>query len=1534
MRRQAQAPTVSLSPEEFEAELSDLYPSEPAAPTEGPAGATPLSPEEFEAGFADLYPETPGPLGALAGSALEGLGNAAEAGGLLLDFMGGTKPANPGGMRPLTAADQRFDYAKGPQLGEQLAAPVAGAMRSGAEVVYPQESRGRGGFLSEDLPAGVGSTLGALPGAVAGPGGFALAAGAQIGVPLYHEVLEKTGDKEKAVLGLLFGEALGALETVGAGAAAMKVARNLAKAPAKALEGWAWRKVLQTGATETGQEMGEQGLVDLAQEGLTGEDLDNLGRIVEVAPTALGVGLLSGGAAKLTSRAALSQAAPNAPGARQAPLAPQETPAPPMPLASAEEAGAASMAGGGTTSPALGVSPPSPAAPVEGAVEGVAEVAAPAPVSLAPSSAGMSIPQGEESAAGGEDATLQPHDLGAGPAAEPTLPSPDAQSIEEVRAILEQREPKKLGVYAHTPEPAANSSVQPGDTLGPVEETEISALREFNPKKRTEERKVREIEAAMREGKPFPPVIASRGEKGDLVIDDGSHRIEAAKRIGHSKVPVRIVGAPKTPEAAAVPRGDRASVPSRGDPAAPPASPAWVTEEIDRRVAEADKLGVADEIEALSAERLTAKEVAARLVGRTGTADPKDLVLAVRAKRGIPSMDDRAAFEAWIAERKKPAGGVVELFAGGPSPVKSAPLTTSKVKKALRRLFVSEGHAPISARREIEIGEGAVKAEVIELSRNAKALDRAMRAAHGKKWQALSAARDVDAAFEGDGAALARLPEEAQAAVADMRAHLDRLIRSQVKEGGVVDPKAAPEFAKKILASQGHYARRSYRAHIDPEWADKVPSDVAQRLFTLWQSWAKDVPLEEIVALKRKSLERPEGAKSALARRREINREIAKLPKGDPRIKVLRTERRSLKAKATERTEAAWAARSELVGRKRFKGTSDEEIQGEMASLLQEAKENADSPWRHLASGKLGRKDLSIYKRRKDIPAELRAFLGEIEDPIANYANSVVKIASVVAKHEAYTKIREQGLGAWLHKKPTGAHSARLSAENSPGLRPLEGLYTTPEIKEALAALKPSDMNPIIKGLMHVNAGIKWGKVLGQPWGIMRNLQGNLTISIANGHLPTWFRGAEWKAALQKGDIQELKRLTRLGVVNSGTAAAEWRDLQEAMKKTPEELALGARSPFTQAKEGVEQLFEAADNAPKIRGFYAEEAALVKAGYSVAEAESLAADRVRDLYPTRERMAAFFKGFRKQPLLGSYFAFKAEILRTTGNRLRLIAEELKSENPKVRAMGAKRAVGQIVAASAVPTMVYAINSLNGIDADEDKDRREFLPEWDQSGRILWLGGENEGEYLDFSDVDPFTTFMDPLALVMGGTPADEAIERWIEEEAEAFIGPSPILQLAIELKSKRKENGAPIDDRVEHFKKAIQPGVLASVERASKEGSPTSELGAAISGFRRYDFDVEKSLGFDVRRFGAEISDVTRVMNSRRKAEPGEEAEFKVLAEKERKSLFKDLSAKAQAAVRLGIPVSKVRQMLDASLSREVTSAILTGSYIPWKEKK
>jgi len=824
---------------------------------------------------------------------------------------------------------------------------------------------------------------------------------------------------------------------------------------------------------------------------------------------------------------------------------------------------------------------------------------------------------------------------------------------------------------------------------------------------------------------------------------------------------------------------------------------------------------------------------------------------------------------------------IVELYAGGPSPFRN--VTTKSVLALAKRNLISTGDTPRTARRELELAHGAVKAELAEATRHARKLDVEARKAFGRDWANGKGGQQIKDALENSDL-IRDLPENMRRPVALLREHLDRLSRRLIETGAAKGPMVGI-----IERNLGEYVTKAHQAYTDPEWADKVPEDVRNRLFSLWKSWSMPISKGELGVLE---------------------------------------------AASKQEGEAGRLAQMELAGRKDFLDMSEDEIRGEMDAILQRAKEHADNPFAHIASGKLGRKDLSIFKHRKTIPKELHDFLGEVNSPIAAYANSVVKMAGVAAKHEAFTAIRRTGLGSFLHEKPTGKFTARLSADGNAGLRPLDGLYTTPEIKKALTEIGPGEQHALIKLALKANAVVRWGKVVGQPWATVRNLLGNFPTMVANGHLP-WVGMESWKKAFSKGDLGELKEAIKLGVIGDAISTYELSDVREMLKKAPTDLGQD-KSALASVKGMAERLFAAGDIGPKLSAWAQEWKALVKAGMSEPAAKELAADRIRDTMPTPERMAPFLKKWRGQPVLGNYFAFSSEIIRNLGNRMRLIGSELKSPNPKIRAMGYKRVAGQLAALTVVPAAVYAYNSLNGIDSEEDADRRNFVPPWDKESRLVWSGTKKKGRYFDLSDVDPMMTFADPVARMLQGEDPTEAGLAAVKEYAQRVFGLSPIAQVAVELYSSRDKNGAPIKDVAAYLNKNLSPGFALSYQRGNENGFGP-EVAAAASGVRSYDFDPEKSLKYKAFAFQDEIRKVSMQINDlkdRRDLDPDEKRSLRKMAESERKALFKGLHEMSRSAIRLGIPIYKVEDTLDATLSEDVTDAILSGYYIPYGEKE
>ena len=94
--------------------------------------------------------------------------------------------------------------------------------------------------------------------------------------------------------------------------------------------------------------------------------------------------------------------------------------------------------------------------------------------------------------------------------------------------------------------------------------------------------------------------------------------------------------------------------------------PDYVKDTLREDAATAERLGIVEEIEQKSAERLTAKQIANALQIPGDTLDKQRVVRSVRAILGIPSMDDATEFNTWLQSRVPPAPSRQEVIPNAP----------------------------------------------------------------------------------------------------------------------------------------------------------------------------------------------------------------------------------------------------------------------------------------------------------------------------------------------------------------------------------------------------------------------------------------------------------------------------------------------------------------------------------------------------------------------------------------------------------------------------------------------------------------------------------------------------------------------------------------------------------------------------------------------------------------------------------------------------------------------------------------------------
>ena len=669
--------------------------------------------------------------------------------------------------------------------------------------------------------------------------------------------------------------------------------------------------------------------------------------------------------------------------------------------------------------------------------------------------------------------------------------------------------------------------------------------------------------------------------------------------------------------------------------------------------------------------------------------------------------------------------------------------------------------------------------------------------------------------------------------------------------------------------------------------------------------------------------------------------------------------------------------------RQEYPNKSEAEIHGLIESILYEGKA-AETPIAILRGSKLGAKDLSILMQRKDVPPEIRALLGEYKDPRLNYARSVTKLGNLIANHLFLNDVKQMGMGTFFSEVPIegpyGIMKTRIAADTSSPMNPLNGLYTTPEIKDAFQrAVIPSQSGAVIQFALRLNGAVKVSKTVYSVMSEIRNYVGNIGIATRNGY---WHFGAmkqAWKATttglLNLSDEQWRNyylRKVELGLVNQSTRAEELReyikDIAQYGDTSEYMLDIEARrsSKFRKLIRKTTSLaagtYQAGDDFWKIFGHENEIIRWGKAmpELSYGQLEEMTAKMVLDVHPSESRVPEGIKKTRKLPFIAPFITFNAEIIRSTYHTLKYAQMELRSPNPRVRIIGAERVVGTILSISGTGAIAAATRFLCGVSKDEDEDMRKFTPPWQKNSRFAYLGKTKDGNirYVDLAYSDPHNTLVTPIKAFMRGEDIKNGLWDGLKDVAEPYINEDILFKAITESWRNHTATGGRVfnpeesvdqqaADVTAHIWAAFEPGTITSAKRIAKgflgikaktgkAYNPTIETIATISGQRIAELDIRQSLSFKAREYIGSIRDSDVIfaepLLSRSETTPKELTSAYNRSNEARKVIWKEAFDSAQAAIRLGVPRKDVIHILMSSgVSERDTRSIMAGVYIPPK---
>lgn len=680
--------------------------------------------------------------------------------------------------------------------------------------------------------------------------------------------------------------------------------------------------------------------------------------------------------------------------------------------------------------------------------------------------------------------------------------------------------------------------------------------------------------------------------------------------------------------------------------------------------------------------------------------------------------------------------------------------------------------------------------------------------------------------------------------------------------------------------------------------------------------------------------------------------------------------------------------RAKAFLRDEYPQKNEAEIEGLIEQLLFEGKA-ADSPMSWLRSGKLGSKDLSIFKRRKAIPDEIRALWGEIKDPRELYALSVAKMGQLIENQRFLGKTQEAGVkGGWLRtpeegpivSEQFGPLSKRIAADESSAMSPLNGHFTSPEIAKAFDRQFSTEALPTwLRLWMRANSTVKFSKIVLDNVTQIRNWVGNMGFAMAQGHAASFGRGGifgknVWRTITTemgslKGDAWRLKveRLRELGVLHDSARAGELRAMLSDASKHPDvnEFAVKGLRPDKSVIKGVTALYSAGDDFWKIMAFENEMKRYAKAkpNWTTAELEEHAAGIVRNTYPTYSLVPPAIRGLRRVPLVGPFVSFSSEVFRTQFQTFRLIAKE--NKDPALRGIAAQRIAGMAAVATGLPAATMAGRFLSGTSREDDAALRRFMPEYVKNHQLMHMGANEAGEYrtIDISYNDPHEMLRTPLVTFMSGGDEDKVLETMKEATLELFepfyneeLLAGAVVDLARNQTAEGRSVWNPADDPVgqgidaaEHLGRAVEPGVFRNIRRFEEsmddtpntdvygeKFKPETEILRNLTGLNVMRVNVPRSFDFNVRRNRRGIEDSQKLLLTamgQQDITDQELVEVYNQSNKSRRAAFLEIHLDVKAATGLGaMDLAQVEDaLLRSGFSGLDTANIVDGTYTPYE---
>lgn len=482
------------------------------------------------------------------------------------------------------------------------------------------------------------------------------------------------------------------------------------------------------------------------------------------------------------------------------------------------------------------------------------------------------------------------------------------------------------------------------------------------------------------------------------------------------------------------------------------------------------------------------------------------------------------------------------------------------------------------------------------------------------------------------------LNDELLSTAVAMRSHIDGLSKRLVDTGFLQE-----EGESKVIDNLGKYLTTTYRLYETDDWASKVPEAVVKKA----KGFIKSQASTRKAALKNTGLDKL--------------------------------------SKALGGNFEAYATEQEL---KRYEQEVNNIVDEEIDRILNKSPNHKYNRQYRNPDGSINKGIL--MKKSEDIPLPIQHLMGLVENPLENYASSVMKLSGLVNGLEFQNALKNSKEKLFTTER-TETNTVQVEGDLANKLPMLKDLYMSPETKKTFE-VEAKAYNEWYEYAVKLGGYVKAGKTVLSPATHIKNLLGNAGFMLMNGHLSPGKINEGYKVIrneMLNGDKKALqdryKLYQELGLVGQSATLGDVKSMfgeatfEMAYQKSPDQVSSFDQAQGLIKEKGIAgkafdkaaKAYQMEDDLFKVIAFEMEKDRLAEAYYK-NDYNSLTEDQknfindeavmyVKDTYPTFDRVPPIIKSVGRFPIFGNFVSFTSESIRTSAKVFKLSNDLINSD---------------------------------------------------------------------------------------------------------------------------------------------------------------------------------------------------------------------------------------------------------------------------------